>query len=305
MTRVFLGLGSNIGDRQAHLEFARRRLEAEGVHIGAASAEENTRPVGDVPQPDFLNQVLEVETQLAPEALLSLCKRLETEAGRRGGGVRWGPRELDIDILLYDGRVVETDDLTIPHHGLIDRHFIHRELAQIDPTLVADAVILVDYDEQWPETFRTEAERLTAALGDVARRVDHVGSTAVPGLAAKAIIDIQVSVPSVADTDAFRVPLERLGYAYVPDPRFPTYPFFRYPAEGPRLVHLHVAEAGSPEENEHVEFRDRLRADPVIAHLYSDLKRELARRFFANRVAYSNSKGDFIQRVLGMARQPD
>jgi 2-amino-4-hydroxy-6-hydroxymethyldihydropteridine diphosphokinase len=305
VTRVFLGLGSNVGDRAAQLEFARRRLQEEGVNIGAASAEENTHPVGGVAQPDFLNQVLEVETDLEPDNLLGLCKRVEAEAGRRPGGERWGPRELDIDILLYDGAVMETDDLTIPHPGLVDREFIHRELAEIAPTLVADAVILVDYDERWPEIFEAERARLAAGLGELARRIDHVGSTSVPGLAAKAIIDIQVSVPDVADTNSFLAPLERLGYAYVPDDRFPTYPFFRYPAEGPRRFHAHVAEVGSVEEIEHLEFRNRLRADPVIAHLYSDLKRELARRFFANRVAYSNSKGDFIHRVLGMEGQPD
>ncbi|MEA2683529.1 MAG: hypothetical protein QOK05_1857 [Chloroflexota bacterium] len=304
MTRVFLGLGTNIGDRSAHLAFARRRLAEEGVVIHAASREENTAPVGGVEQPDFLNQVLEVDTDLAPDDLLRLAKRLEAEAGRQPGGVRRGPRELDIDILLYDGMVLDSEDLTIPHPGLVDREYIHRELAEIAPELVADAVILVDYRPDWPQTFEAEARRIRERLGPVAVRVDHVGSTAVPGLMAKAIIDIQVSVPEVVDVDAFRLPLEALGYAHVPDERFPTYPFFRYPADGPRLHHLHVAQAGSDEEQEHLVFRDRLRADPVVAHLYRDLKQELARRYFADRVSYSNSKGGFVQRVLGMG-QPD
>ena len=305
MTRVYLGLGSNVGDRAAQLALARRRLEEEGVRIVAASGEEVTSPVGGVDQEDFLNQVLEVDTTMAPEGLLTLAKRIEGEAGRRPGGVRWGPRELDIDILLFDGMTLQTDDLTIPHPGLVDRHFIHRELAEIAPTLVADAVILVDYDSAWPVAFEREEARLRAALGEVAVRVDHVGSTAVPGLMAKAIIDIQVSVPSVADVEAYRVPLEGLGYAFQPDPRFPTYPFFRYPAEGPRRHHLHVAEAGSAEEQEHLVFRDRLRSDPVIASLYRDLKIELARRFFADRTGYSSSKGNFVHHVLEGAAEPD
>ena len=299
MTRVYLGLGSNVGDRAAHLAMARRRLAESGVRVVAASAEENTVPFGEVPQPDFLNQVLEVDTSLAPEELLRLVKGLEREAGRSEDGERWGPRELDIDILLFDGMTLTTDELTIPHPGLVDRHFIHRELAEIAPTLVADAVILVEYNPEWPRAFAAEEARLRDRLGDVAVRVDHVGSTAVPGLMAKAIIDIQVSVPSVADVDAYRVPLEDLGYAFQPDPRFPTYPFFRYPATGPRLHHLHVAEAGSPEEQEHLIFRDRLRHDPVIASLYRDLKHDLARRFFADRTGYSSSKGPFVNTVLG------
>ena len=298
MTRAYLGLGSNVGDREAHLALARRRLDESGARVVAASAEENTTPIGDVPQADFLNQVVEVDTALDPAALLQLAKTIEREAGRAPDGVRWGPRELDIDILLFDGMTLETDDLTIPHPGLVDRHFIHRELAEIAPTLVADAVILVEYNPEWPAIFAREEARLREKLGAVAVRIDHVGSTAVPGLMAKAIIDIQVSVPRVADRDAYVGPLEELGYAYQPDPRFPTYPFFRYPASGPRLHHLHVAEAGSGEEHEHLVFRDRLREDPVIASLYRDLKHELARRYFADRTGYSSSKGTFVQDVV-------
>lgn len=300
MTRVYLGLGSNIGDRAAHLAFARRRLVEKGLEIVAASGEENTSPVGGVEQPDFLNQVLEANTDLAPGELLQVAQRIEAEAGRRPGGVRWGPRELDIDILLYEDTVLDTDELTIPHPGVIDRQFIQRELAEIAPALVADAVILADYDPGWPERFAAERARLRQGLGATAVRVDHVGSTSVPGLMAKAIIDIQVSVPNVADADSYVEPLEQLGYAYVADPRFPTYPFFRHPASGPRAFHLHVAQTGSAEEMEHLEFRDRLRADPEVASRYGDLKRELARRFFADRVSYSNSKGDFVHGVLAV-----
>jgi len=298
MTRTYLGLGSNLGDRAGNLALARRGLTEGGVRIVAASSEENTAPLGELTQPDYLNQVLEAETSLTPEALLELTQAIEREAGRRPGGVRWGPRELDIDILLFDGAVMASDDLTIPHPGLVDRKFIHRELAEIAPALVADAVILVEYNPDWPRAFAAEEARLRQRLGDLAVRIDHVGSTAVPGLMAKAIIDIQVSVLDVSDVDAYRVPLEELGYAFEPDPRFPTYPFFRYPAVGPRLRHLHVAEAGSPEEVEHLVFRDRLRADPVVASLYRDLKHELARRFFADRRSYSSSKGTFVQGVL-------
>jgi GrpB-like predicted nucleotidyltransferase (UPF0157 family) len=242
--------------------------------------------------------VLEVETDLEPRRLLQLAKSIEGEAGRKKGGKRWGPRELDIDILLYDDLSIDEPDLVIPHPELPNREFLHRELAQVAPTMMADAVVLVRYDPHWPAEFEAEAARLRSALDGIVTRVDHVGSTAVPGLVAKAIIDIQVSVRSLVPKRHIVEPLEEIGYAYVPDPRFPTYPFFRYPAVGPRRVHLHVAEAGSPEETEHVHFRDRLRDDPELAKAYVDLKRTMARRYFTNRVAYSNSKGEFIGAAL-------
>ena len=305
MTRVFLSLGSNLGDRARNLAFARRRLAENGLEIVAASEEENTSPFGGVEQPDFLNQVLEASTDLLPAELLQVAKRIETQAGRRPGGVRWGPRELDIDILLYAGTVLDTAELTLPHPGVVDRPYLQRELAEIAPALIADAVILVDYDPGWPARFAEEQARLRLRLGATAVRVDHVGSTSVPGLMAKAIIDIQLSVTDVGDAGAFVEPLEELGYEYIPDLRFPTYPFFRYPASGPRTFHLHVAQAGSVEELEHLEFRDRLRADPVVASLYGELKRELARRFFADRASYSNSKGDFVHGVLAVEDPQD
>ena len=219
--------------------------------------------------------------------------------------MRWGPRELDIDILLYEGTVLDTDELTLPHPGVFDRPYLQRELGEVAPALMADAVILVAHDPRWSEQFAAEAARLRQRLGEVALRVDHVGSTSVPGLTAKAIVDIQLSVPDVGDARSYVEPLEQLGYDHVPDPRFPTYPFFRYPASGPRAFHLHVAQAGGVEERDHLEFRDRLRADPEIASRYAELKRELARRFFADRVAYSNSKGDFVQSVLAFEDPQD
>ncbi|MFY9615344.1 MAG: 2-amino-4-hydroxy-6-hydroxymethyldihydropteridine diphosphokinase [Candidatus Dormiibacterota bacterium] len=298
MTGVYLGLGRNLGDRSAHLDFARRRLDAQGVRIIKASDEENTGPVGVIDQPDFLNQVVEVDTELEPRPLLRTCKTIEVEAGRNQNGLRWGPRELDIDILIYRDLNVDDSDLVIPHPMLPDRRFVQRELAQVAPVLMADAVVLMPYDPTWPEQFEAEATRLREALGPRCVRVDHVGSTAVPGLVAKDILDIQVSVDALEPAEAFVDPLVELGYAYVPDPRFPTYPFFRYPAEGPRRVHLHVALAGSAEENDHVDFRDRLREDQTLADLYVELKRHLARRYFTNRIAYSNSKGQFIGAAL-------
>jgi 2-amino-4-hydroxy-6-hydroxymethyldihydropteridine diphosphokinase len=136
---AYLALGSNLGDREANLALARAQLMAGGVSIVKASSIEETKPVGGPPQPSYLNQVLEVETDQPPRELLEFIKRIEAEAGRRPGGPRWGSRELDIDILLYGHVTIDTPDLTIPHPQLVNRHFLLRMLTEINPRLT-DAV---------------------------------------------------------------------------------------------------------------------------------------------------------------------
>jgi 2-amino-4-hydroxy-6-hydroxymethyldihydropteridine diphosphokinase len=136
---AYLALGSNLGDRDVNLAFARAQLMAAGISIVKASSIEETEPVGGPPQPSYLNQVLEVETDQQPRELLELIKQIEAEAGRRPGGPRWGPRELDIDILLYGHLTINTPDLTIPHPQLVNRHFLLRMLTEINPRLT-DAV---------------------------------------------------------------------------------------------------------------------------------------------------------------------
>jgi GrpB-like predicted nucleotidyltransferase (UPF0157 family) len=121
---------------------------------------------------------------------------------------------------------------------------------------------MVDADPTWPARFAAEAARIRAALGPLALRVDHVGSTAVPGLAAKPIIDIQISVAQVQPMDP-RPALEGLGYRHTPYPDADgvvRYPFFGKPPTRPRAYHLHVAQAGSHHERRHLAVRDFLRA---------------------------------------------
>jgi 2-amino-4-hydroxy-6-hydroxymethyldihydropteridine diphosphokinase len=137
--KAYLALGSNIGDREANLAFARCELRADGVHIVAESSVEETEPVGGVAQPMFLNQVIEVDTDHPPRALLDVCKQIEWRAGRRPRGEHWGPRELDIDILLYGHVTIDSPELQIPHPQLVGREFLLRELHQINPRLT-DAV---------------------------------------------------------------------------------------------------------------------------------------------------------------------
>ena len=103
----FLGLGSNVGDRRANLQAAVDALPAHGVRVLASSSTYDTEPVGEVlDQPDFLNACVRVETDLEPEALLDACKAVERELGRRAGGVRHGPRPIDVDLLLLGGHDV-------------------------------------------------------------------------------------------------------------------------------------------------------------------------------------------------------
>jgi 2-amino-4-hydroxy-6-hydroxymethyldihydropteridine diphosphokinase len=131
-----VALGSNVGDRAAHLAHARERLRAlPGTRLVAASRVEETAPLGPVAQPPYLNQMVLLETTLEPAALLEHCRRIEAERGRKRGGredVRWGPRTLDLDIVRYGDKTVRQPNLTIPHPELPNRDFWQREIAELE-----------------------------------------------------------------------------------------------------------------------------------------------------------------------------
>jgi GrpB-like predicted nucleotidyltransferase (UPF0157 family) len=156
------------------------------------------------------------------------------------------------------------------------------------------AICIVDYDPDWPARARRELRRIGHALGFVAARLEHVGSTAVPGLASKPILDLQLSVAAVEPRDAYVGPLERLGYLFVPAPEAPDYHFFARPPERPRSHHLHVCEAGSEHEHRHLAMRDYLRAHGDEAASYEALKRDVAARHPADRLAYIEGKDEFV-----------
>jgi 2-amino-4-hydroxy-6-hydroxymethyldihydropteridine diphosphokinase len=131
VTRVWLALGSNLGDRAGYLQGARQALPAAGIAVLRASRVDETDPVGITDQPRFLNQVLEVETSLEPRPLLEAVKAVEQQLGRVARE-RWGPREIDIDILRYDGRTVDEPGLHIPHPELPNRRFLVDLLEELD-----------------------------------------------------------------------------------------------------------------------------------------------------------------------------
>jgi GrpB-like predicted nucleotidyltransferase (UPF0157 family) len=157
---------------------------------------------------------------------------------------------------------------------------------------------IVPYDPAWAARYAAEEARLREALGPQARRIEHVGSTSVPGLAAKDIVDIQLSVSSFEPQAAYQEPLERLGYYHRPDPE-PAHRFFGLvDGSGRRLFNLHVCESGSEWERRHQAFRDRLRADPDLCREYERLKRHLA-PFYTDVNEYAAAKSEFIRAVQG------
>jgi 2-amino-4-hydroxy-6-hydroxymethyldihydropteridine diphosphokinase len=133
---AYLGLGSNEGDRLANLRGARDALAAHGIEVQASSSVYETAPQGEVTdQPDFLNACLRVRTELEPEALLDACKEVERELGRAPGGVRHGPRPIDIDLLLLGDRELRSGRLTLPHPEVASRRFVLEPLLELDPDL--------------------------------------------------------------------------------------------------------------------------------------------------------------------------
>ena len=135
MTICYLALGSNLGERVVYLARARAELEARGARILRESTVHETEPFGVRDQPLFLNQVLEVDWAGSPRELLVAAKAVEAAVGRRAT-YRWGPREIDIDILLFDDLTVREEGLTIPHPGLAEREFIRAPLRELRPDIL-------------------------------------------------------------------------------------------------------------------------------------------------------------------------
>ena len=156
MTPGYLGLGSNVGDRRAHLEDAVAALPARGVDVVASSSVYETEPVGLVlDQREFYNACLRVETGHGPDELLAACKQVERSLGREAGGPRHGPRPIDVDVLLLDSLEYESDRLTLPHPEVTSRRFVLVPLLELDPelalpdgTLLADALAALGGDGQ-------------------------------------------------------------------------------------------------------------------------------------------------------------
>jgi len=152
----YLGLGSNVGDREAHLRGAVSLLGDHGVEVEAVSSLYETEPVGEIlEQPDFLNAAIRISTSLEPLALLDACKAIEAEHGRMFGGPRHGPRPLDVDLLLLGDVELSNERLTLPHPQVTSRRFVLAPLLELDPELslpdgtrLADALSALGGDQQ-------------------------------------------------------------------------------------------------------------------------------------------------------------
>ena len=179
------------------------------------------------------------------------------------------------------GRVTEADP--VPETGLIggvDRR----------------TIVVVPYRSEWPGLFRRHAARIADALGEAALRIEHIGSTAVPGLAAKPIVDLLVVVEDSGEEDAYLPAMEGCGYVLrVREPDFEEHRMFR---TSDRDVHVHVLSRGSPEIGRYLRFRDALRGSAAFRTKYQRRKQVLARRSWPDMDAYADAKTEVIEAIL-------
>lgn len=172
-----------------------------------------------------------------------------------------------------------------------------------DPGGALESIEIAPYDRGWPAAFEAARRELEELLAPLAVRIEHVGSTAVPGLAAKPIVDLMLGCGRLAELDAQIPRLEEVGWHYAPEfeVHLPQRRFLARPRAHPRRFHLHAVELDSDFWARHLLFRDHLRANSDVAFAYEHLKRGLAARFARDREAYTAAKTAFIEEALAEA----
>ena len=167
------------------------------------------------------------------------------------------------------------------------------------PGVTSRPIVIVDYDPRWPAMFEEEKRRLEGVIGPFGVLIEHMGSTAVPGLAGKPVIDLLIGIPLLADAALCIPRIEALGYDYVPEfeVEMPYRRFFRKDTGGIRSHQIHMVEPTHAFFGRHQRFRDYLRAHPDVAREYAALKRELAARLSPDVEAYASAKGPFVMAV--------
>ena len=163
----------------------------------------------------------------------------------------------------------------------------------------APRIVIVDYDPAWPRRFRLEAAKIRSALGEVALHIEHIGSTSVPGLTAKPIVDILLVVEDSSDEASYIAALESAGYVLrVREPDFHEHRMFRTPEKD---VHVHVFSAGSPEIERYLLLRNHLREDADDRELYTRTKRDLASRDWPSMDHYAEAKTEVVKGIVARA----
>ena len=171
-----------------------------------------------------------------------------------------------------------------------------------EPPKLTGRVQLAEYDPGWADQYESHAARIRAALGDRVLRLEHIGSTSVPGLAAKPVIDILLVVADPAEEDAYVRPLERAGYRLViREPDWYQHRVLNGPQGTEPGVNLHVHPPDSPEIARNLRFRDRLRADRADRELYERTKRQLAARDWTYMQQYADAKGEVVEAIMRRA----
>jgi len=161
-----------------------------------------------------------------------------------------------------------------------------------------DEVIVSSYTDDWPLIYQTEVKRIQKAIGMYILDIQHIGSTSVPGLCAKPIIDIAIAVESFEGATVCIAPLEKIGYRYRGENGMPRRHYF---VKGdPRTHHIHMLEENSENWARHIRFRNRLRSNPLLIQEYGALKLALASNYHRNRYSYQKGKSEFIARVENM-----
>lgn len=167
-------------------------------------------------------------------------------------------------------------------------------------------VVIESYNSEWPKVFKSEAFIIQQAIEPYITIIEHIGSTAVPGLAAKPIIDMLIGVKDLADAPHFIPPLQQLGYVYVPkhEVDLPERRYLYKQNNGEDTFHLHMVEPNSEFFRRHIAFRDYLRTHPEEVTVYASLKQKLAREFGSDRSGYTDAKTEFIQSIERKAQYP-
>lgn len=178
-------------------------------------------------------------------------------------------------------------------------HLTNGKVTTVNRSL-ARPVIIAPYDREWVTKYEGEKLRIQVAMGAHIKGIEHIGSTAIPGLPAKPIIDILGGITSLIDAPSFIPHLEEIGYCYIPEyeAQLPQRRYLTLAEAGYEVIHLHIVEITSQFWRDHLVFRDRLRSNNGLRDAYGSLKTELAIKYGNDRVGYTNAKVEFIHKVL-------